>query len=95
MGLVCLRSLLRYYGLELHHLMPSGVLHIIVFVTLCEAYLGVDPNLDLWKYFFCVCRPRDPELELTVSRGGVIHVKLGQGVDPYLEISMPQSMKGW
>jgi hypothetical protein len=52
-----LRSLLRYYGLELHHLTPSGVLHIEAFVTLCEAYLGIDPELDLWKYFFCVRCP--------------------------------------
>jgi hypothetical protein len=45
-------SLLRYYGLELHHLTPSGVLHIAAFVTLSEAYLKIDPELDLWKYFF-------------------------------------------
>jgi hypothetical protein len=47
-------SLLRYYGLKLHHLTAFVVLHIIVFVTLCEAYLGVDPDLDLWKYSFRV-----------------------------------------
>jgi hypothetical protein len=35
-----LRSLLWYYGLELHHLTPSRVLHIATFVTLCKAYLG-------------------------------------------------------
>jgi hypothetical protein len=29
-----LHSLLRYYGLKLHHLTPSGVLHITIFVTL-------------------------------------------------------------
>jgi hypothetical protein len=28
-----LRSLLQYYSLELHHLTPSGVLHIATFVT--------------------------------------------------------------
>jgi hypothetical protein len=31
-----LHSLLQFYGLELHHLTPSGVFHIAVFVTLCE-----------------------------------------------------------
>jgi hypothetical protein len=36
-------SLLRYYGIELHHLTPSRVLHIAAFVILCEAYLGIDP----------------------------------------------------
>jgi hypothetical protein len=30
-----------------------------------------------------------------VSRGTVIHVKSGHGVDPYLDIPMPRSMKGW
>jgi hypothetical protein len=73
-----LHSLLLYYGLELHHLTPSGVLHIAIFVTLCEAYLGVDH-----------------EAELTISRGAVIHVKLGHRMDPYHEIPMPWSMKGW
>jgi hypothetical protein len=38
-------SLLRYYNLELHHLTPSRVLQLFVFVTLCEAYLGLTPIL--------------------------------------------------
>jgi hypothetical protein len=32
-------SLLQFYGLELHHLTPSGILHIAAFITLCEAYV--------------------------------------------------------
>jgi hypothetical protein len=32
---------------------------------------------------------------MAVSRGAVIHVKSGHGVDPYLDIHMPKSMKGW
>jgi hypothetical protein len=90
-----IRSLLWYYDLELHHLTSSGVLHIAAFVTLCEAYLGIDPDLDLWKYFFHVRCPQDPEAELTAPGGMVTHVKSGHGVDPYLEIPMPRSMKGW
>jgi hypothetical protein len=34
-------------------------------------------------------------VELMVSRGAVIHVKFGHGVDPYLNILMPRSMKRW
>jgi hypothetical protein len=30
-------SLLQFYGLELHHLTHSGILHITAFITLCEA----------------------------------------------------------
>jgi hypothetical protein len=42
-----LRTLLWYYDLELHHMTPLGVLHIVAFVTLCEAFLGIDPKFDL------------------------------------------------
>jgi hypothetical protein len=42
-----LHSLLQCYILELHHLTPSGILHIVAFVTLCEAYMGIDPHFDL------------------------------------------------
>jgi hypothetical protein len=90
-----LRSLLWYYGLELHHLTPPGVLQITAFITLCEAYLGIDSNLDLWKYFFCVHCPQDPEVELMIFGGAVIHVKSGHEAEPYLEIPIPRSMKGW
>jgi hypothetical protein len=68
-------SLLLYYDLELHHLTPSGVLHIEAFITLCETYQGIDTEFDLWNYFYCVRRPHDPEAELTVSGGTVIHDK--------------------
>jgi hypothetical protein len=40
-------SLLQFYNLELHHLPPSGILHMVAFVTLCEAYMGIKPHFDL------------------------------------------------
>jgi hypothetical protein len=72
-----LRSLLRYYGVELHHLTPSGVLCIMAFMTLCEAYLGINPELDLWKYFFCIRCPQDLEAQIDggVAEEVVLHEK--------------------
>jgi len=49
-----LRGLLHYYGLELQHLNPIRIQHILAFVTLCEGYLGIEPHFELWKYFFIV-----------------------------------------
>jgi hypothetical protein len=49
-----LYSLLQLYGLEVHQLTPSGILHIAAFVTLCEAYMGIEPHFNLWNYFFRV-----------------------------------------
>jgi hypothetical protein len=40
-------SLLPFYGLELHHLTPSRILHMVVFMTLCEAYMVTEPHFNL------------------------------------------------
>jgi hypothetical protein len=64
-------------------------------MTLCEAYMGIDTHFDLWNYFFHVQCLQDPDAELTISRGAVIHIKSGNGADPYLHIPMPRSTKGW
>jgi hypothetical protein len=45
-------SQLQFYGLELYHLTPLGILHMVVFMTLCVAYMGIEPHFDLWNYFF-------------------------------------------
>jgi hypothetical protein len=44
--------------------------------------MGINPELDLWKYIFCVRCPQDPKAELLIFGGAVIHVKAGHGVDP-------------
>jgi hypothetical protein len=48
-----LYSFLQFYGLELQHLTPLGILHMAAFVTLCEAYMGIEPHFNLWNYVFC------------------------------------------
>jgi hypothetical protein len=59
-------SLLQFYGLELHHLTPLGILHIAAFVTLCEAYMGIEPHFDLWNYFFHVQLRPGSDVEVVV-----------------------------
>jgi hypothetical protein len=38
---------MQFNGLELHHLTPLGILHIAAFVTMCVAYMGIEPDFDL------------------------------------------------
>jgi hypothetical protein len=47
-----LHSLLQSYDLELHHLTPSGILHMAAFVTLCEAFIGIEPHPNVCSYFY-------------------------------------------
>jgi hypothetical protein len=39
-----LRSLLKFYNFKLQHLTPSRILQMATFVTLCEAYIVIEPH---------------------------------------------------
>ena len=41
-----LHGLLNEWGLELQHLNPTGVLHTAGFITVCEAFHGMEQHVD-------------------------------------------------
>jgi len=45
-------ALLFFRGIQLHHLTLDSILHIAIFVHLCEAFLGIYPHFDLFKSMF-------------------------------------------
>jgi hypothetical protein len=47
-----MRKLLAYYGISLVHLNPNSILHLSIFINLCEAYLGIEPHFNLFRCFF-------------------------------------------
>jgi hypothetical protein len=53
------RGLLYFYGLELHHLNPNFICHIAIFIHFCEAFLGIEPHWDLFRFLFWV-KPQHP-----------------------------------
>jgi hypothetical protein len=77
-----LRSLLWSYGLELHHLTPLGILHMAAFVTLCEAYIGIDPNFNMWSYFFWARLQQGLDMGAAALGNVDISVCSGPKVDP-------------
>lgn len=48
------RGVLAPYGLQLHHLTPSGMLLLSCFATLYKYFLGIHLRFDLFRYFFKV-----------------------------------------
>ena len=38
------RGLLYAYGVQIHDFTPNGILHIAVFMTLYECFLGIHPS---------------------------------------------------
>ena len=51
-GLVKVIMILQHWGIQLHHLTPNSILHISIFVHLCEIFLGIHPHFDLFKSLF-------------------------------------------
>jgi hypothetical protein len=47
-------GILIFHDLELHHLTAGEVLHVALFMMLCEAFLGILPHFALWRHFFHV-----------------------------------------
>ncbi|KAK1598493.1 hypothetical protein QYE76_048261 [Lolium multiflorum] len=86
-----LRGLLFVYGIQLHQLTPNSILHISIFITLCECFLGVAPNWALWKRIFCL--RRNGAHNATYNIGGVV-ICVRTDVD-YFDVKFPDSVQGW
>jgi hypothetical protein len=47
-----LRGLCFHYGVELHNFTPNAISQVATFVGVCEGFLGVPVNWDLWVHLF-------------------------------------------
>ncbi|KAK1678611.1 hypothetical protein QYE76_039459 [Lolium multiflorum] len=76
---------------RLHQLTPNSILHVSIFITLCECFLGVQPNWALWKRIFCLRRNGSHGVAYNI--GGVV-ICVRSGVD-YFDVKFPDSVQGW
>jgi hypothetical protein len=86
-----LRGHLFVYGVQLHQLTPNSLQHIACFITLCEAFLGVEPHWILWKYLFCF-RPSGSKDEIPELGGTIVFVR---SESHYLAFKMAELVQGW
>jgi hypothetical protein len=42
-----MRTLVHYYGVELHNFNPNSIAKVTVFGAVCEGYLGTSPHWNL------------------------------------------------
>jgi hypothetical protein len=49
-------NLLKFYGLQLHHISPNSLVSMAGYTALCEGYLGIRPRVDLFQ-LSSPCRP--------------------------------------
>ena len=65
--------LLYYYGIQLHHLTPNYFVHMSIFVHLCEAFLGIEPHFELFRFLFHL-KPQPDSFVLDVV-GAVLQLR--------------------
>ena len=90
-----LRWLLYYYGLCLHDLTPQRIIHLFVFIMLCEGFLGVPAHYELWRSLFWVVCSVPKEVHLPQMGGALtqLHPRLE---DRYLILDRYPSVDlGW
>jgi hypothetical protein len=93
--------LLHYYDIELQHLNPNEIQHIMAFIELCEGYLGIEPHFDLWRYFFSVSLHKKVEIEKGKKKKymmpiGCASIRLrGNRAAQYMSLPLTTSNKGW
>ncbi|XP_072147245.1 uncharacterized protein [Setaria viridis] len=85
------RGILEFYGLQLVHLNPNGVLHIAIFVHLCEVYLGIPPHYELFRKLFR-CKPQPSAARTEVLGGAGIQLR---NSEVYLDYELPDSHGTW
>ncbi|KAM0854710.1 hypothetical protein ACQ4PT_050263 [Festuca glaucescens] len=86
-----LRSLLFIYWIQLWQLTPNSILHLSIFITLCEAFLGIDPHWGLWRKIFYVKRHNGNDGPPVV---GVVGFVVRKEVN-YFNYPMKESVQGW
>jgi hypothetical protein len=74
---------LHYFGITLNHLPPNAILHLSIFIHLCETFLCISPSITLFRYFFKL-KPHPDAANPHVL--GVPVFDFGQGERPNISI---------
>ncbi|KAK1619037.1 hypothetical protein QYE76_024554 [Lolium multiflorum] len=82
---------IRLPGIQLWQLTPKSILHLSIFITVGEAFLGIDPHWGLWRKIFYVKRHNDNNGPPIVGGVGFL---VRKEVD-YFDYPRKESVQGW
>jgi hypothetical protein len=94
-----MRALCRRYGVELHNFAPNAISQAATFVGVCEGYLGIPVNWELWLHLFRAELFTLPTTEQRTRRevrvGGMSLAVRAQFKDDYIPCTMTTNNAGW
>jgi hypothetical protein len=94
-----MRALCHRYGVELHNFAPNAISQAATFMGVCEGYLGIPVNWELWIHLFHAELFTQPTTEqrtrCTVRAGGMSLALRAQFKDDYIPCTMTTNNAGW
>jgi hypothetical protein len=94
-----MRALCHHYGVELHNFAPNAISQADTFVGVCNGFLGIPVNWDLWVHLFRVELYTLPTTEMrtrrTVRAGGMSLTARSQRKDDYIPSTMTTNNADW
>jgi hypothetical protein len=94
-----MRALCHHYGMELHNFAPNAISQAATFVGVCEGFLGIPVNWDLWIHLFrselFTQQTSEQRTRRAVRAGGMSLTLRGQRKDDYIPCTMMTNNSGW
>jgi hypothetical protein len=94
-----MRALCYHYGVELHNFMPNAISQAATFVGICEGFLGIPVNWDLWVHLFraelhTLTTP-EPKIRRAVRAGGMTIALRNTRRELYIPCTMTSNNAEW
>jgi hypothetical protein len=94
-----MRALCHHYGVELHNFAPNAISQVATFVGVCEGFLGIPVNWDLWVHLFRAELYMLPTTKTSTHRvvcaGGMSLAMRTQRKDDYIPSTMMTNNADW
>jgi hypothetical protein len=94
-----LRGLCYHYSVELHNFTPNAISQAATFVGVCEGFLGIPVNSDLWIHLFRAELHTLPTSKLRTRRaaraGGLSLAVRTQRKEEYIPCTMTTNNSDW
>jgi hypothetical protein len=94
-----MRALCYHYGVELHKFTPNAISQAVTFVGVCEGFLGIPVNWDLWVHLFLVelhtLATPEPKTRRAVRAGGMTIALRNTHRELYIPCMMTSNNEEW
>jgi hypothetical protein len=94
-----MRALCYHYGVELHNFTPNAISQAATFVGVCEVFLGIPVNWDLWVHLFRAelhtLATSEPRTRRAARTGGLSLALRSSRRDEYIPCTMTSNNAKW